>query len=328
MKHIILIVVLLSLVFSCYAQGGKSGKNIDDLLFGEESKKEQPKDGEDQIVTVLYGKKDARRAMLYSMLLPGSGQYYANPGAITAYIFPVIELALIGGIVYYYRQGDKQTDAYEKYATGETIQMTIGGYDYVGKRYDRNFQLAVQNYVINRNANDIYDGDFFRLDNSNTQHFYEDIGKYNKYIFGWADWYHTFAANANGSFVLDTPELEGAMIFSGGQAHEIRWLGNYTVADFISGSPAMQPIDANSPLASPMRRKYIRMRRDAEAEYGVASNLSFVLALNHIVSGLDAIRVTNRRNRYFLSDSGFKFNYYAGMRENKITPTLVLGYNF
>jgi len=325
MKKVILVLIVLSMALSLVAQATKGKQDIDDLFKEEEKPKVAP---QDDLIKINYEKRDARRAMLYSMLVPGLGQYYADKSAITTYIFPAIELMLIGGIVYYNSKGNSQVDDYEKYATGETITMNIGGYEYTGKRYDRNFQLAVQNIVIAHNPDDIYNSDFFRLDSSFTQHFYEDIGKYNKYIFGWADWYHSFATDSNGNFVLDQPEYSGVWIWTDGQPHEIRWQANYRIADFITGNPSIQPISPNLPIASPMRNKYIQMRKDAEKEYGKARILSFMMAINHITSGLDAISVTNKRNRYYLSDSGLHFQYYTDLRQQTFTPALSVSYKF
>ncbi len=335
MRNVLCTLLLLVLVFSLLGQNVKGRKSIDDFLLEDQQKDEntsEVKNDQNEIVTVLYEKKDARKAMLFSMLVPGAGQYYADKSAITTYVFPIIEVALISGIIYFNYRGNSKTDDYEKYATGETVTLNIGGYEYVGKRYDRAFQTTVQNYLIGVHTNDIYDSEFFRLDSSNNQHFYEDIGKYNKYIYGWADWYHTFASDATGNFVLDQPEYYAALIWSDGQAHEIRWVSNYRISDMdpSTGMPFLnsQPISPDSPLASPMRKKYVKMRQDAETEYTVARTLGFMMAINHIASGIDAIRVTQRANRYFLSDSGFKINYYADLRYEHFTPTVALSYRF
>ena len=170
--------------------------------------------------------------------------------------------------------------------------------------------------------------DFFRLDAGNTQHFYEDIGKYNKYIFGWADWYHTFATDATGTYVLDQEGYQNAWKWTSGQAHEIRWEGNAAIASYDPNSTNNIYILPGSPVASPMRRKYIQMRQDAEDDYNLARAFGFGLALNHVLSGIDAIRVTNKRNRYFLSDSGFRFQYYADLNNDNFTPRLSLSYKF
>ena len=83
---------------------------------------------------INFEKKDARLAMLYSAVLPGAGQFYANPSAVITYIFPILEVAMIGGMIYYDKQRDEKTKDYEKYANVEifthTFNYNVGGVDY------------------------------------------------------------------------------------------------------------------------------------------------------------------------------------------------------
>ena len=57
-------------------------------------------------------------------------------------------------------------------------------YKTVDNNYSRDRQHRVEQDLINHPtaAHSIYVAGHFRLDDDNTQHFYEDIGKYNKYI--------------------------------------------------------------------------------------------------------------------------------------------------
>ncbi|NLA45233.1 MAG: hypothetical protein GX869_06265, partial [Candidatus Cloacimonetes bacterium] len=270
MKKFLLIIICLGLLSTLLGQG------IDDLIF-----QENKKDSEQEIIKVNFEKKDARLAMLYSAVLPGAGQFYAKPSAVITYIFPILEVAMIGGMIYYDKQGDEKTKDYEKYANGEIVTHTfnynVGGvdysYTYTGTRYRRDYQTQVQNVLKNINAFDIYDETFFRLDQSDTQHFYEDIGKYNKYIFGWADWYHRFATDptsGDGTFIMDDPAYEGLWVFTGSTDPQLiqnrRWYQNYTVEDFMNGNLS-HPISPKSPEASPWRQEYINMRKDANKQY-------------------------------------------------------------
>ncbi|MEF3695240.1 MAG: hypothetical protein V3576_07825 [Candidatus Cloacimonadota bacterium] len=319
--------ILLVMTLGCASLVAQS---YEDLIFGTDPVADttgtslQPLQNDD-LITVNYQKKDARKAMLFSMILPGAGQFYADKSVIRTYIYPVVELALIGGILYFNNQGDKKVDDYEYFANGETITQQIGDYSYTGPRYRREYQNNVQAILIAHSNVDIYDGTFFRLDSNDTQHFYEDIGKYNKYIFGWADWYHTFAAEA-GDFVLDLPEYEDAFVLSG-DGIDARWLGNHTIDNIIAGNmSAMVP--SSSPTNSLMRREYIDMRKDAETEYSSARLVSLGLIANHFISAIDAVLLTNDRNRMSISQSPFQMNYYTALRENRITPTFNLSYRF
>ena len=330
MKKFLLIMICLGLLSTLLGQG------IDDLIF-----QENKKDTEQEIIKVNFEKKDARLAMLYSAVLPGAGQFYANPSAVITYIFPILEVAMIGGMIYYDKQGDEKTKDYEKYANGEIVTHTfnynVGGvdysYTYTGTRYRRDYQTQVQNVLIN--AFDIYDETFFRLDQSDTQHFYEDIGKYNKYIFGWADWYHRFATDptsGDGTFIMDDPAYEGLWVFTGSTDPQLiqnrRWYQNYTVEDFMNGNLS-HPISPKSPEASPWRQEYINMRKDANKQYDYSHYFTLGLAANHIISAIDAYIMTNQVNRTAITKNDkVKMYYYTDVSNNSLTPTLALRVNF
>ncbi len=324
MKKALLLILLLGVMAPAIAQG------IDDLIFEPTEEDEEYTD----IVRVNFARKDARLAMLMSALVPGAGQFYADRSAFITYVFPVLELAMIGGALYFNKIGDEKTEDFEFYATGETIEQTFNytvngieySYTYTGPRYRREFQNLVQTDLINEvEASDIYDGSYFRLDENNTQHFYEDIGKYNKYIFGWTDWYHTFAADptsGTGSFILDDPDFADVWIFDDGV-----WIRNRTVEDVMNGELSNH-IYPSSDDASPLRAEYIEMRKEANLQYSYSRYCLFGLALNHLTSAIHAAILTNRVNRTAITQNRFQFNYYAGMRNNKITPTVNLSYHF
>jgi hypothetical protein len=338
MKQIIITILCLSIGFGLFAQ--ESG-NADDFLFQDPPPSSIPA-SDDDIIKVNFEKKDARRAMLYSAILPGLGQYYANPSAITTYIFPVLEVAMIGGIIYFTHQGNEKTQDYEYYATTETVTQTFNytvngqdySYTYTGPRYNRDYQNLTQSVLKNINAFDIYDDGFFRLDTANTQHFYEDIGKYNKYVFGWADWFHNFATDptdTNGSFILDDTDYAEAWIWTGNddpaQAYLRRWTGNISIEDFMNGNTG-SPVSPSHPSASAMRADYISMRNEAKDMYGYARLFGFGLALNHLASAVDAIYVTNRVNRTAISQTDFRLQYYTDMRDSHFTPSLGIIFEF
>lgn len=316
---------------------------LDDLLSQPEPKTTQQTTAEqdsitNDIIRVNYSKKNAKLAMLMSALVPGAGQYYADKSSITTYIFPVIELAVIGGMIYYNNQGDKKAKEYKKYVN-EEIEYTVGGYTYTGPRYNRGFQAVAQDSLMFIHSADIYDGEFFSLDATNTQHFYEDIGKYDKYIFGWVDWYARYAdasmqlipagdLNDQGYFTGDAypANFHPYFFFSimnpqdpRFNSYENKWLGNIP----LDGSSANYEVPESA-----MRSAYIKMRQDAEDQYKNADYVSFALALNHIASAIDAARLTNKVNRLYLSDNNVKLKYYAAVSSGRLTPMLGLNISF
>ena len=301
-------------------------QNTDDWLWGEEEEEKPAQEIKDpEFIKVNYEKKDARLAMIYSMLLPGAGQFYADKSSFTTYVFPILEVGMIAGIIMYNNRGKDKAKDYEHYANGEDIAYTLGdGQIIMTTRYDRNRQHRVESILMGLNASDIYESSYFRLDGDNTQHFYEDIGKYPHYVFGWADWYYHFATDQAGV------ELD-PIWYPGGHEDNPGWVwqGNYPLWDDDAlGYSVEIPIENYNHASSPMRKEYVKMRDKAKAEYAVARTLSFTLAGNHLLASLDAIRLARKANKNYLSDTGIRFQYYAQIRENRLTPTLGLNWMF
>lgn len=318
MNKLILLCLALSFVFALAAQTKTS--DIDQWLY-EQPKGEQVPSKQDSLATsdliqVNYQKKDARLAMAMSLMVPGAGQFYADKSSITTYIFPVLEIALIGGIVYFTAQGNDKTDAYEKYATGELVTyVTPDGTQKTGYRYNRTYQNTVQEILKGINTVDIYDNGYFRLDSSNSQHFYEDIGKYPHYVFGWIDWYYRFSADESGNFADPSWSFDGP-----NTNPNTRWRGNFP----LWGNDTAISVSPNSADASPMRQKYIKMRNDSKSDYATARTFTFGLAFNHIISGLDAVRLTRNKNRLSISQASPQMNFYASAPFGNLTPMLGL----
>jgi len=322
MKKFMLLIFIAGFGLYLFCQE-KPKTDIDQWLNQTE---EEPQNAmRDSIVTndlikVNYNRKSAQLAMVMSMLVPGAGQFYANKTVLTTYIFPVLEIGLIGGLVYFNNEGKDKTNKYEKYANGEKITYTTAnGEKITGYRYDRAHQNIVQDILCNVNQVDIYDGSYFRLDDTNTQHFYEDIGKYPQYVFGWMDWYYRFAADASGNPVSPNWQFDGPS-----DSPQTHWIGNYPT----DGTNTGIPVSIDSPEMSSMRQTYIRMRNDAKDSYSVAHLFTLGLAFNHLAAGLDAIRVTRNFNRYYISQTVPSLNFYAAMPSGNVTPMLGLKWNF
>jgi len=245
---------------------------------------------DNDIIQINYEKKSLAKAMLLSSLFPGAGQFYANKRSITTYIFPLIEIGLIAGYVINYNDGLDKEAAYE---------------DYADENYEREHQAEVQREIINIDPNDIYSEDHFRLDgidlnedgvtytiwNNNTQHFYEDIGKYDKYIFGWDDW--------NNNNMPDTlnVNLQG-------------WINQTNIE-------------------SDLRAEYIVMRQNAEESYDKAEMYSFGIIANHILAAIDAVRLTKKYNRGYLSNtSKLEIKLAPVFVNNNFSPALMVTKRF
>ena len=255
----------------------------------------------------------------HSMLLPGAGQHYAIKVILRPH--SPIRSGMIADLIY----NNSGKDKAGMRTLCQRILHTLGNGDVImTKRYDRDRQHRVESILLGLNASDIYESSYFRLDGDNTQHFYEDIGKYPHYVFGWADWYYHFATDQDG---VDLDPIW----YPGGHEDNPGWVwhGNYPLwNDDALGYSVDIPVENYNHASSPMREEYVKMRDKAKSDYAVARNLSFALAGNHLLAGLDAIRLARKANKNFLSDTGIRFQYYAQMRDNVLTPTLGLNWKF
>ena len=275
---------------------------------------------EDDLFRMEFTKKSAAKAMLLSALFPGAGNFYANPKSITTYIFPLIEIGLWYGYIHYNKQGDDKTEEYKYYATGEVI-----GYDdeYPNgeiHRYSKADQYWTEDFFIDDPENIYYDEDYFLLDDDNSQHFYEDIGKYDKYLFGWYDWHNIYATMNNSPDETNTNPIWN---FDNGS-----WTGNnpinYSSEYFINNE---SEYDAHNGKYSIFRAEYIQMRKDAENLYGNATSCSFGIVFNHILSSLDALRLARKRNVQY-TDNNLKIKVAPVFVNNELSPSIMLSKRF
>ncbi|MEA1973331.1 MAG: hypothetical protein U9N34_08580 [Candidatus Cloacimonadota bacterium] len=255
---------------------------------------------QNDVVKLNYEKKSAKTAMLLSAIFPGSGQVYSNQRTISGYIFSGIEIGLWSGLIYYRIQSTNKEEDYM---------------DYADAHYSRAWQNQAASSMINIHENDMYDENHFRLDDENTQHFYEDIGKYHKYIFGWDDWYDKyFAYGVHWAWDSDQEEVNH------------KWVGNYPTDPEFEGQPDFDPPDN----ASPHRKTYNDMRQEAEDLYDVSEYFSWGLVTNHILSILDAVRVTRNYNAEYISVNENKTRLFISATnfDNELTPMLSISTKF
>ncbi len=309
MKKYLFILIIASLSLNIFAQ-----PLIDDLEL------------ENNVIQVNYQKKSTKLAITMSAILPGAGSIYVNPSRWVGYIFPIIEGALIYGYVSARQDAIDQERAYEKYVNGENISLydPVSGQEiYSGPRYNRQFQSIVESYVSDLNTADIYDlgvNGFYRLDQQNTQHFYEDVGKYNKYIYGWADWYERYAYNGQGN--LNEGAVKPIVLWNT-DAEDI----NHTIIGYeLTNDNYTENI--NDGVYSPMREKYIQMRKDAQDQYSKADYFLYGMLLNRLVSAVDAGLAVQRYNKNYISQSNFQFNYAATSKDDRFTPMLFISQRF
>jgi len=133
-----------------------------------------------QAGTLGKSKKDVKKAFIYSLLLPGAGQLYVGSKTKAAAFFGIEVLAWTGKFLYD-AKGDDKTDEFNRFADTYWSE----------ERYDDFLEM---NYGVR-------DDDFaywycepdsglvfgHHLPDTKTQQYYEMIGKYDQFVFGWAD---------------------------------------------------------------------------------------------------------------------------------------------
>ena len=262
---------------------------------------------EEEIIEYKYNMKSVAQAALMSAVLPGSGQYYANKKSITTYIFPIIEIGLWYGLISNNKKGSDAEADYEFWAVGEDISADREPAKY---RYDRDrYNEATADLMAAAN-NAFYDN-HFRLDETNTQHFFEDIGKYNRYIFGWADWYEVYAESGYN------------WIWDDDSAASLQWVGNHPTNIEYFGDEYWDTEERQTK----MRDEYIVMRADAEVYFDKAQFFNFGILANHLLAAADAIWVTKRYNKKH-SDNKIKVSFAPVYIDNSLYAGLFIRKGF
>ena len=278
------------------------------------------------IIQVNYEKKSARKAMLLSGIFPGAGQLYADKSSFTTYLFPVLEVGFWAGMIYYKNAGNDQEEDFKDFADAHYDR---GSYedvrdDLVGVYGDDNDYGSANFPVFYGYYNEQSDEGLFRLDTDNTQHYYEDIGKYDKYIFGWNDWYAIYATDEAGN------EVEPNWAWEDATADHRKWIdmsnpNNPNDPDYQANQAVY---DQNNGLYTSYRAEYIEMRNESKDLHTMSRNFSFALAINHIAAALDAVRVTRSRNLQYISSNHLKVNIVPTMVNNQISATLQISKRF
>ncbi|MFH1699928.1 MAG: hypothetical protein ABIE07_05000 [Candidatus Zixiibacteriota bacterium] len=123
------------------------------------------------------GNKSPVKAFIYSAIIPGAGQLY-NGSKIKAVAFLGLETLAWTGHVIYSGKGDDKTAEFENYAN------TNWSEDKYVSWLEFNWQKSDDELVLNTNGFPLFT---HHLPDTKTQQYYEMIGKYNQFVYGWAD---------------------------------------------------------------------------------------------------------------------------------------------
>lgn len=202
-------------------------------------------------------------AGLYSVVLPGAGQFYTKSYWQSTAFFGAEVLAWV---VYatYEKKGDRQTNDFQQYADehwsaaqyADWINLNFSKTIYVNpdqslKSWDRVHwdELNTAEEQIASDQSIQPTGFTHKLAPHGDQQYYEMIGKYSQFGGGWDD----------------------AAIFQA---------GGYTKADILANKGAGN--------VSPRFLAYSDMRGKANSYYNIATTVSYVIVANHVFSALEA----------------------------------------
>jgi len=132
----------------------------------------------------IEGRKNVLKAFLLSLAIPGAGQYY-NGSIIKAALFGSVEIAGWYARIHYEGLGDDRTDIFENWADTYWLEESYRTY-------------------LDNHWNSTEDSFTHDLPDTKTQQYYEMIGKYDQFVYGWDDVDPDLANSTKYSYLIAT----------------------------------------------------------------------------------------------------------------------------
>ena len=159
--------------YSSYQKLVNSNIFESDFLVASDSIKTAPTED-----VYAFKSKSLKRGFVYSLILPGAGEFYAN-SKIKAGVFLALEGLFWTGYFTYHNKGVKKRDEYKAFADAN--------WDTTHYR-----QWLQQHFGVNSDTLKYYDPEkkdsvefTHRLHSNKDQQYYEMIGKYDQFVGGW-----------------------------------------------------------------------------------------------------------------------------------------------
>ncbi|MCH8953952.1 hypothetical protein IIA28_01345 [candidate division KSB1 bacterium] len=204
------------------------------------------------------GAKSVPKALLFSAVVPGSGQIYSR-SYLKGLAFLVIEAAALTGHFRFNNEGNRLEDQFE--ADANALWHENAYWDWMGEICGCSDMDSLRSYERAKFSH--------FLPEEKNQPYYENIGKYNQFVIGWQDFREE---------TLRPPGMEEQP---------------FTYAHYQSGE--LNGKDLRT--ISPQRTSYTELQDDSDRNFKRATTLASLLLLNHVVSALDAAWTTKRFNR-------------------------------
>lgn len=220
----------------------------DDSMADDSMASEEDEAGE----SLEGGGKSPRRAFMYSMLVPGAGEFWAGSKKRAALFFG-LEVIGLGMYLNWNGQGNDLEDDFRARADEEWDP-----YDYIGWRKSRFSQsssithaMPCSVYVASAPTSTPVPDAIADCPDRDKQQYYELIGKYDQFIAGWGD-----VVDADSNRVTSFTQIDSA-------------------ENFTSANRLTYEVDRNE------SNKYLKR----------ATNVLGLILVNHVISAIDAARV-------------------------------------
>ncbi len=218
------------------------------------------------------------KGVLFSAVVPGAGQFY-NGSTLKGVAFLVVEAVAIIGHFHFQGRGSDFEDKFEALADGEWNENAY--WDWMSQVSG----VPRQNLTGLREFESANFSHF--LPEQKGQQYYENIGKYNQFVFGWNDFRNQVGAAENFAF-------------------------NQYQSGFYEGVKLEE--------ISPTRTNYMQIRTDSNNNLKRATALVTAAFLNHVISAFDAGLSAKRHNQKLAAS----LNLNGFLYDNEFVPALAL----
>ena len=197
----------------------QSAKETGDLLFAQAG---------DEVYQDIYGfkSKSTSKGFLLSLLLPGAGEYYAE-SKIKAGVFLGLEALLWVGYLSYHGKAENKEDEYIDFANTNWSKeaysdsmLTIYGVDIDTIQTGTKLVSDYDSVVIVEH-----------LPDTKTQQYYEMIGKYDQFRYGWDDFDRENFLTPHRNFYLNLRD-DSNKLFDNARYSLIAIIGNHILSGF------------------------------------------------------------------------------------------------
>lgn len=267
---------------------------------------------EEEEINILSGQgpdyRSPRRAMLFSFLIPGMGQYYVR-SRLKALFYVLIEIAGFAARDYYNDLGDAKDLEFREYCDAHYDTASYNTWrKWVETDFSSNFLGIDTTYLY-------HDSVYRAHEPKKTQQYYELIMKYNQFVQGWKDVSPTTDDLKKGGDHI--PDSLNGIPYEVVPEYEFLL---YHEQDTVRGYSAFQEEAAV-------------ISADATSLYKKGEGFWLVILANHVISAVDAGLAARRYNRA-LANQGqshldrirLKSKTVAG--RNSLIPVVCVQYGF